>query len=1100
MRNNGFSLSPVGGSTETCAGPAEDSVRVATTVKGIGREIEALRKEISSKSNVEKAILQRPPDEQKRQEHNVTHIPFAPWCKFCIMGRGRNAAHRSTAEPLNQIQVDLIWLTVAVKSETSLIRPPGDADKPSNNQAQKMLKMPGVWALTAVYRPRGLLTGVILGETKDENSAVKCLTEFLLEVKGYADTDLVLTIRSDAEQLIKVWMKKVLAKVNKEVEVNTEIKERSEPQNESSFPTEPQVRMKLETAASGAHGAVGAVEKAHQTLQGLCRTWLSQLKEILPKLDLKVEGSWFGLLWRHMIWLHNHCTPESPYQQVTGKQWSEKVFPLFAAVLYKMTEGETELSNHQKLNARWKEARCVGHHGTSTLCWDGHIVRWIRTANVRWIPENELSEDVKVKLLKPPTGLPPFTRGGNNAKVENLKEADSIWKSLKGIPRSNEVTDEVSKQAKGNDEVSNESKDNDEVAKESKELDNNKGSEESIEPEETSSKETSPSSETDVESSSMETTNNNEESVADRVKRRRVQFTEEEEDYQIRYATAKNQNADRTDVWKNLQEGVKEVHAPELEVHTALDLIEADEEMIAEGRANELQSLKSFDVAVPIPREEVTKQVLQGRWIDRLKSPTKVKSRYVVRGYAQEYDEKELTFAPTISPWVIRALLAKAYAGLSTRQRSRLGSRKSQKVIGIADVSTAFLHADMDEDIYVYPPPEWRGEEGETSDTHVWKLKKSLYGLRCSPRQWGDHLRGVLEKLGFKQSTLEAALYIKEGTDIAIHVDDLLVIGTRSEVQQFFEDLKRHVLLKEEIIEKYKEYEFLGRTLCWTDEGIIWTTGPKYVERVLEHFSDLNIKEEDITGKCWEINHEDESELDKEKHTRYRSGIGKLLWMDRPDINYPVRRLAQKSNKPNLTDWRRLVKVLSYLRKYKHMVQIIKPIKLPKASFQPENYSLMGFADSDWAGQEGRKSTTGTAIYMFYEGCWFLVDWTCAKQESVALSSSEAEYYAMCYVAVMCWGCRNTLREAFTNPPTINKGVEVEMFSDSQVAISWSKRLGASKRSRHMEVRCFYLQNLVMIRRSVLIRKIDGSVNPADLQTKIRSLDTIMSKLWGFSF
>ena len=49
------------------------------------------------------------------------------------------------------------------------------------------------------------------------------------------------------------------------------------------------------------------------------------------------------------------------------------------------------------------------------------------------------------------------------------------------------------------------------------------------------------------------------------------------------------------------------------------------------------------------------------------------------------------------------------------------------------DVKTSFLHGDLEEDIYMQQP---QGYEVKGKENLVCMLKKSLYGLKKSPRQW----------------------------------------------------------------------------------------------------------------------------------------------------------------------------------------------------------------------------------------------------------------------------------------------------------------------------------------------------------------------------
>ena len=52
-------------------------------------------------------------------------------------------------------------------------------------------------------------------------------------------------------------------------------------------------------------------------------------------------------------------------------------------------------------------------------------------------------------------------------------------------------------------------------------------------------------------------------------------------------------------------------------------------------------------------------------------------------------------------------------------------------VVHQLDVSNAFLYADIQGDVYMYATPDFKLPPG-----HCFKLKKSLYGLRSSPRSW----------------------------------------------------------------------------------------------------------------------------------------------------------------------------------------------------------------------------------------------------------------------------------------------------------------------------------------------------------------------------
>ena len=63
------------------------------------------------------------PSKEEREAHNVTHLPFRPWCEFCVKGRGRDRYHRrvegeAAAQELPKISLDYGFLTQRCGSGT----------------------------------------------------------------------------------------------------------------------------------------------------------------------------------------------------------------------------------------------------------------------------------------------------------------------------------------------------------------------------------------------------------------------------------------------------------------------------------------------------------------------------------------------------------------------------------------------------------------------------------------------------------------------------------------------------------------------------------------------------------------------------------------------------------------------------------------------------------------------------------------------------------------------------------------------------------------------------------------------------------------------
>ena len=88
--------------------------------------------------------------------------------------------------------------------------------------------------------------------------------------------------------------------------------------------------------------------------------------------------------------------------------------------------------------------------------------------------------------------------------------------------------------------------------------------------------------------------------------------------------------------------------------------------------------------------------------------------------------------------------------------------RNDGDTVFTADVKAASLNANMKDGdvVYAWPPTEWQRVAPDPSKgTVIWKLLKSLYGLRSAPRCWQDQLENILTKCGFIPNMLDTCLW-----------------------------------------------------------------------------------------------------------------------------------------------------------------------------------------------------------------------------------------------------------------------------------------------------------------------------------------------------
>ena len=113
----------------------------------------------------------------------------------------------------------------------------------------------------------------------------------------------------------------------------------------------------------------------------------------------------------------------------------------------------------------------------------------------------------------------------------------------------------------------------------------------------------------------------------------------------------------------------------------------------------------------------------------------------------------------------------------------------------------------------------------------------------------------------------------------------------------------------------------------------------------------------------------------------------------------------------------------------------------------------------------------------------------CASQGAFALSSAEAEFYAMVEAVTRAKGLLTLAKELGWGELSL----VVHLGTDSNAAKSFVNRRGLGK-MRHLEIRDLWLQKEIREGR-VLVHKVLGTENPADLMTKILTVKEIDDRL-----
>ncbi|KAH9696622.1 hypothetical protein KPL71_023234 [Citrus sinensis] len=313
------------------------------------------------------------------------------------------------------------------------------------------------------------------------------------------------------------------------------------------------------------------------------------------------------------------------------------------------------------------------------------------------------------------------------------------------------------------------------------------------------------------------------------------------------------------------------------------------------------------------------------------------------------------------------------------------------------DVKSAFLNGYIMEEVYVKQPP---GFENEKFPNHVYKLLKALYGLKQAPRAWYDRLKNFLLENDFSMGKADTTLFVKHKNQdiliVQIYVDDI-IFGSTNELlcKEFSSCMSKEFEMSMMGELKY----FLGLQIKQNEEGI-FINQAKYVKDLLKRFGIDDSKTKNTpmstTTKL------DKDEKGKEVDIKmYRGMIGSLLYLtaSRPDIMFSVCLCARFQSCPKESHLLAVKRIFRYLSG-----TIDIGLWYPRGT----HIDLTCFSDADFTGYKvDRKSTSGTCYILGHS----LVSWFSKKQNSVALSTTEAEYIAAGSCCAQALWMKQTLRD-----------------------------------------------------------------------------------------
>ncbi|KAL2253784.1 UNVERIFIED_CONTAM: Retrovirus-related Pol polyprotein from transposon TNT 1-94 [Sesamum indicum] len=473
----------------------------------------------------------------------------------------------------------------------------------------------------------------------------------------------------------------------------------------------------------------------------------------------------------------------------------------------------------------------------------------------------------------------------------------------------------------------------------------------------------------------------------------------------------------------------------------------------------EMKSLKDNKTWILVPKPK-NASIVDCKWLFKIKqeNPIKYKARLVAKGFTQKegIDYNEI-FSPVVKYTTVRIILAlTAFHDWELKQM---------------DAKTAFLHGDLDENIYMYQP---FGFSDTSKPDHVCLLKKSLYGLKQSPRQWNKKFDEFMLSLSFSRSNYDHCLYFKyvDTTPIflVLYVDDMLIA---SPSLHLIHCLQNDLCKTFEMKDLGNAKQILGMSIIRDRKtSSILLNQKTYLLAILKKFSMENSKPTAVPlAAHFQLSKsqcpQSENDMQKMSKIPYSNVIGSIMFLmvcTRPDVAYAISCLSRYMSNPGPPHWEALKWLLRYLRGSENV-----GIKFSKHSAHAH---LIGYVDSNYANDRDSRKSTTSYMFTFCNSC---ISWKSQLQHIVALSTTEAEYIAT----------TEAFKEALWLSGLLNEiGFLKEkpvIFSDSQSAIQLCKNPVFHDRTKHIDVRYHFIRDIVG-KNEIKLEKISSDENPADME------------------
>eukprot|EP00253_Pinus_taeda_P029516 PITA_29516 len=341
------------------------------------------------------------------------------------------------------------------------------------------------------------------------------------------------------------------------------------------------------------------------------------------------------------------------------------------------------------------------------------------------------------------------------------------------------------------------------------------------------------------------------------------------------------------------------------------------------------------------------------------------------------------------------------------------------------------------------------------------RLKNAIRSMQMKEKANRGNIKGVLLE---KRMTTAMIFDYSQSTVHFQHQKEMRIIYGNAD--NLIKEIKQQMSQVFEMKDLGDLHYCLGLEV-WKDSGQTFLTQGKYERTLLERFRMEQCKTS-ATPLQQNLKLSSDDGTKQVDATLYRQLVGSLIYLTttRPDLAYSVSVMSQFMSRPLDSHWNAAKCVLRYLSGTCNYGLLYIDIS---------DVTLAGYSDSDWAGNlDDRRSITG---YAFSIGSG-VISWSSKKQSTVALSSCEVEYQALCAATCKAIWLRRLLSDTGEGQKEATS-----IKTDDQSTIKLAYNPVFHKNTKHIDTQFHFVREKIQSK-EICVDYCNTCDNVADIFTK----------------